>query len=76
MAKKAVIIVEKFDNGISLRWVDPDGVADTSKAVAKNGEEALFIGREVWDDITFVMGKSSTDTVRISLEYEPLEVKV
>lgn len=70
MIKKAEIIVEKFDQGITIRWKDVDGIVEPQKALAPNGTEYAAIGKSVWDDVSDFICDTQTDNVRIKLEYE------
>ena len=74
MNKKTEIVVEKFAQGITLRCKDPRGdEGKSSKALAAQGYECGIIGKEVWRDISDVLNESTSDKVRIKLEYEAME---
>lgn len=70
MSKKSEIVVEQFAQGITVRWKDVDGEVRPSKALAIVGTEGGVIGREVWKDVSEILCDTSTDKVRIKLEYE------
>lgn len=72
MIHKAEIIVEQFEQGITIRWNDVDGNVDPSKALAAKGSEELILGKEIWSDISEILDNSLTDRIRIKLEYEEL----
>lgn len=72
MSKQTEIIVEKFAQGITVRCEDFRGNEKT-KALAAQGLECGIIGKEIWKDISDVLSESSSDKVRIRLEYEPME---
>ena len=70
MIKKAEIIIEQFEQGITIRWKDLDGEVSPSKSLAILGTEYGVIGREVWKDVSSILCDSTTDKVRIKLEYD------
>ena len=72
MIKQTEIIVEKFAQGITVRCEDIRGNEKT-KALATQGYECGIIGKEIWRDVLDVFNESSSEKVRISLEYEPME---
>lgn len=69
MVQKAEITVEHFSNGITLRWKDLENASPSSKALATNGQEALIIGKEVWNDVSDIFDNYPFDEVIIKLEY-------
>ena len=69
---KAEVIVERFENGISLKWRDCDGKVDSSSRVALRGKEAELIGDEVFGDIRQVMEDARTEKVRATITYEAI----
>lgn len=73
MIKQTEIIVEKFAQGITVRCEDVRKTGVISKALAAQGFECGIIGKEIWKDISDVLSESSSDKVRISLEYEPMD---
>ena len=73
MIKKAEIVIEKFNRGITVRWSDTDGVQKPSKDLAPVGVECSVIGNNIWNDVFDIFNESLTDKVRIKLEYIPVE---
>ena len=73
MNKETEIIVERFAQGITVRWRNLDGASEPSKALAARGYECGIIGKEVWKDVMDTFCDSTSDKVRIKLEYEPME---
>lgn len=69
MVKKAEIVVEEFDNGITTRWEDVDGIVDPSKSLAAKGNEAECIGKEIWGDVHEILATQPTDKVIIKIQY-------
>ena len=68
MIQKAEMIIEKFDQGITVRWRDIDGNIDPSKSLATKGGESIILGKELWEDINEVFDKSLSDKVLINVE--------
>lgn len=69
---KAELIVEQFDNGITVRWDGLTGEATPESRVALDGNEAEVIGKSIWEDIYEVFDKECTAKVKVTLEYEKL----
>lgn len=68
---KVEIIVEQFDNGISLKWKDAEREEDTKAIVAIEGiGEKSEIGKMIWNDVLCVMNNKMTNKVRMRIEYE------
>lgn len=72
MTTKAVLVIEKFNEGITLHWNECDG-EQRGKSLAINGNEAESIGAEIWSDVYNMMDKTGTDTVVVKLEYQQVE---
>lgn len=70
MVQRAEIIVEEFEQGITVRWFDADKVVDPSKSIAIKGYEDKAIGKEIWEDVSDILHESLSDKVRIKIEYE------
>lgn len=70
MVKKAEIIVEKFDEGITVRWRDTDGIIGDSKGLAYKGGEANLIGRQIWEDLDYILNDAESEKVKVTLEYQ------
>ena len=72
MIHKAEMIIEQFENGITIRWkaTESDGNYPTeSKNVAPIEKEAESIGREIWDDLCEI----GAGKVLVKLEYQIME---
>ena len=65
---KADIIVERFDNGITIKWSN-DGV-EVESIVAPDGETEKTIGKMLLEDIDNLMDMKLTNIVKIHIEYE------
>jgi hypothetical protein len=70
MITKAEIIVEKFDEGITLRWSEPNGTEQKKKSLASNGREHIVIGAEVWSDLQSIFEEKHSERVKMSIEYD------
>ena len=46
---KVKMTVEKFENGIAVKWSDEEG--NKSNNVALDENEASLIGKEIWSDL-------------------------
>ena len=68
---KAKIKIERYDNGISLKWQSPD--ADDQSEVALDFDKEKTIGKVIWDDIKNVMNASLCDEVEMSVEYKAVK---
>ena len=73
---KAIITIEQFDNGISLKWKDGDGqntvhmpAADPQCVVALDRDKETVIGKMIWDDVKNAMNAALTNTVRLEIDY-------
>lgn len=65
---KTKINIEQFDNGITLRCEDLDGMADPTAKVVLDRDVMEAIGKEVWDDVKHVMNAASDNAVEIIIE--------
>ena len=65
---KTKINIEQFDNGITLRCEDLDGMADPTAKVVLERDVFEAIGKEVWDDVQHVMNAASENAVEIIIE--------
>lgn len=63
---KAKIIVEQFDNGISLKWSSNE--CDPVSIVAQEFDEERTLGKMIFEDIKQVMNKAMTNTVTLNIE--------
>lgn len=68
---KAKIKIERYDNGISLKWQSPD--ADDQSEVALDYDKEKTIGKMIWDDIKNVMNDALCDEVEMSVEYKAVK---
>ena len=63
---KVEIIIEQFDNGISLKWGD----GHLTKAyVAMEHHKNTTIGDVLWEDIKNLMDCTTTNKVKMCIEY-------
>jgi len=65
---KAKIKIERYDNGITLKWSSPDH--DDEAVVALDHEKEKTIGKMIWDDIKSVMDGELCNVVTMNIEYE------
>lgn len=69
---KVIIEIEKYDNGISLKWKDAEGEGDTKAIVALDREQSKAIGDIIWNDVLCVMSNDVTNKVNLTIEYMDL----
>ena len=70
---KVTIKIEKFDNGISIKWESPD--VDPQSEVALDYDKEKAIGKMIWDDIKSVMDAELCNQVEMVIEYKPIKDK-
>ena len=70
---KAIINIERFGNGIAMKWVSPD--VDSQSEVALDYDKEKAIGKMVWDDIKNVMNAELCNEVEMSIEYKAVKVE-
>lgn len=70
---KAEIIVEQYDNGISLKWKDVEGSIEPEAIVALDDDKANTIGKIIWDDITLMMDQELCNVVKMTIEYQAVK---
>lgn len=70
---KELIIIEQFDNGITIKASKED---DNHRLVAMNHEKEQKIGNLIWETVTNMMGNNFCDTVALEIEYKPLTTDV
>lgn len=63
------IDVEQFDNGITLKWKNADGNADSEALVALDREKETAIGKMIWSDIENAMNLAMTNKARMEITY-------
>lgn len=72
MIKNAEIIIEQFDNGITLHWSDLDGDVDDEKLVIPEHMQNSEVGKSIMGDVKNVMDEAATNKVKLTIKYEPL----
>lgn len=70
---KITIEIEKFDNGITLKWKDVGGKQDPQANVALDSNKEIAIGRMIWDDVKMIMDSTSCNAVEMEIEYKPIK---
>lgn len=73
MANRVELLVEEFENGITVKWRDLEKDGDCTKMIASEEEKFHAIGREIWGDIENLFKNSNNDRVRLTIQYELLE---
>lgn len=64
---KAEIIIEQFDNGITITNKNEDG--SMSKTVSLDHSKESEIGKEIWSDIKYIMDKFICNKVQMEINY-------
>ncbi len=72
MVQNSKLLIEKFSNGITLRWNDLSGKLEPEKSLAVNGEESNCIGESLWDGIRDLLGQSDNGKVEVTVEIRTL----
>lgn len=70
---KAIITIEQFDNGISLKWQDAEEEIDPKAVVALEREQTRVIGETLWEDVKALMDYKSANVVKMAIEYLTVE---
>lgn len=66
---KETIIIEQFDNGITIKATNEEG---TERRVALEHSKEQEIGKMIWETVRFLMDKKLTSTVGMEIEYKPI----
>lgn len=66
---KETIIIEQFDNGISIKARNDEG---TERRVALDHEKEQELGKMIWETIRFLMDKHLVNTVAMEIEYKAI----
>ena len=69
MIKNAEIEIERFEEGITVRYHDAEGNDPSKKRLAVSGVEYRAIGEEIWVDVLERLNETNKDKVLIKLEY-------
>lgn len=64
---KTEIIIEQFDNGITITYKNEDG--SMSKTVSLDHSKESEIGKEIWSDIEYIMDKFMCNKVQMEINY-------
>ena len=64
---KTEIIIEQFDNGITITNKNEDG--SMSKTVSLDHSKESEIGKEIWSDIKYIMDKFMCNKVQMEINY-------
>ena len=70
---KVEVIVEQYNNGISLKWKDVEGDIEPEAVVALNNDKTHTIGKIIWDDITLMMDQELCNVVKMTIEYQAVK---
>lgn len=66
---KETIIIEQFDNGITIEATNDEG---TERRVSLEHTKEQEIGKLIWETVHFLMDKETTNTVKIEIDYTKL----
>ena len=72
MTQNAEIIIEQFDNGITLCWHDLDGEVDDEKLVIPEHMQHSEVGKLIMSDVQVAMKELVSNRVKITVKYEPI----
>ena len=66
---KETIIIEQFDNGITIEATNDEG---TERRVSLEHSKEQESGKLIWETVHFLMDKETTNTVKIEIDYTKL----
>ena len=69
---KAKIIIEQFDNGISLKWEGCE-TPDMQAVVALDNDKEKELGKMIWEDVYALMNLETCNKVEMEIEYKPVK---
>ena len=72
MTQNAEIVIEQFDNGITLCWHDLDGEVADNKLVVPEHSQFSEVGKLIMGDVNLMMKEAATKRVKLTVKYEPL----
>ena len=72
MVQKSETLIEKFPNGITIRWNDVASRIAPDKALAIKGEEANCIGNSVWESVYDLLEQAENGKVEVLVEVRTL----
>ena len=73
MVLKTEVIVEQFENGISIQWKDLEGKFSETKKIAYEDDKVKLLGGEIMEDIDHFLDSAMTDKLRMVIAYEEIE---
>jgi hypothetical protein len=72
MVLKTEVIVEQFENGISIQWKDLEGQFSETKKIAYEDDKVKVLGGEIMEDIDHFLDSAMTDKLRMVIAYEEI----
>lgn len=66
---KETIIIEQFDNGITIEATNDEG---TERRVSLDHSKEQEIGKLIWETVRFLMDKHITSQVRMTIDYKAI----
>lgn len=69
---KAKIIIEQFDNGISLKWESRE-TPDMQAVVALEYDKERALGKMIWEDVDAIMNRETCNKVELEIDYNPVK---
>lgn len=69
---KETIIVEQFDNGITIEATNDEG---TERRVALDHSKEQELGKMIWETVKFLMDKHISNCVGMEIKYHALVPK-
>ena len=67
---KETIIIEQFDNGITIEATNDEG---TERRVSLEHSKEKEIGTIIWETVKFLMCKHITSIVRMTIDYKAIK---
>ena len=72
MTQNVEIIIEQFDNGITLCWHDLDGTTEDEKLVIPEHMQNSEVGKLIMGDVNLLKKEAVANRVKLTINYEPL----
>ena len=66
---KETIIIEQFDNGITIKATNEEG---DERRVAMEHQKEQEVGKIIWETVKFLMDKHITSKVRMTIDYKAI----
>lgn len=69
---KETIIIEQFDNGITITATNDEG---TERRVSLDHSKEQEIGKMIWETVRFMMDRNAVNSIALEIDYKNVEIK-